>query len=352
MGLTLGEIADAIGGSIEGDPGQRISRVRLVHEAEPGDICVAWDRASVAAIGSSSASAVVTRPGVRVAGCDVIRVENPKQAMFDLLELLHPRSAPPGVIEDGARVADDAVCSEGVFVAAGARVESKARLGPRVQIHANAVVGAGAEVGEDSVLHPAVIVYPGIRIGARVVIYGGAIIGSEGFGFLKTDDGRYRRIPQLGTVEIEDDVEIGAGTTIDRATLGKTIIRRGTKIDNLVQVGHNTEIGADCCIVGQAGVAGSSRIGEGTVIGAQAGVSDHVTVGPSSRIAARSGVLTDAETGGWVGTPALLAPGGLRVVALTKRLPEIYDELRSLRRRCEALERELDRRRSPDEPTR
>lgn len=340
MGLTLGEIAKAIGGSLVGDPDHRVSRVREVPEAGPGEICVIWDSASSDAVEFSSASAFVAAPDMQVVGSNVIRVNDPQQAMIDLLELLHPSPVPPAVIEDGARVADDAICLEGVYVAAGARVESGAMLSPRVQVHANAVVGAGVVVGEGSVLHPGVVIYGGTRIGRRVVVHSGAVIGSDGFGYRRTEDGQYRKIPQVGIVEIEDDVEIGAGTTIDRAALGKTVIGRGTKIDNLVQIAHNTSIGEDCCIVGQAGVAGSSRIGDSTVIGAQAGVSDHVSVGPGVRIGAQAGVLDDLDSGDWIGSPAMPATRARRVVAIMARLPEIYDELRSLRRRCEALEKQ------------
>jgi len=272
--------------------------------------------------------------------------------LIDLLELLHPSPQPPAVIEDGAWVADDATCSEGVYVAAGARVESGAMLSPRVQVHANAVVGAGVVVGEESVLHPGVVVYRGTRIGRRVIVHSGAVIGSDGFGYRRTDDGTYRKIPQVGIVEIEDDVEIGAGTTIDRAALGRTVIGRGTKIDNLVQIAHNTSIGEDCCIVAQAGVAGSSRIGDSTVICAQAGVSDHVSVGPGARIGAQAGVLGDVDSGDWMGSPVLPAARARRVAAIIKKLPEIYDELRSLRRRCEALEKRAEHLPPADTPKR
>lgn len=338
MSLSLGEIAISIDGDLVGDPEHRVSRVREVLKAGPGEICVVWDSASVEAIESSSASAFVAAPGVQVEGGNVIRVNDPQQAMIDLLGLLHPSPMPPALIEDGARVADDATCSEGVYIAAGATVESGAMLGPRVQIHTNAVIGAGVEVGEESVIHPGVVVYGGTRIGRRVVVHSGAVIGSDGFGYRRAENGQYRKIPQVGIVEIEDDVEIGAGTTIDRAALGKTVIGRGTKIDNLVQVAHNTSIGEDCCIVGQAGIAGSSQIGDSTLIGAQAGVSDHVSVGAGVRIGAQAGVLDDLESGDWMGSPAMPAERARRVLAIMNRLPEIYDELRSLRRRCEALE--------------
>jgi UDP-3-O-[3-hydroxymyristoyl] glucosamine N-acyltransferase len=332
MRLTLQEIARVLDGSLSGDPEIRVASVRPLEQAGPGDICVVWEQTAIDAIVSSSAAAFVTAPGVQVEGCNLIRVGQPREALVTLLELLHPAPRPPAMFEAGAHVAADARCGVGVYVAAGARIESGAQLGARVQVHANAVVGADVVIGDDSIIHPNATVLRGTRIGCRVVIHSGAVIGSDGFGYVRTAEGRQRKIPHVGIVEIEDDVEIGAGTTVDRAILGRTLIRRGTKIDNLVQIAHNADIGADCCIVAQAGVAGSSRIGDAAVISAQAGISDHVTVGPRVRIGAGAGVADDLASGDWMGSPAVPAARARRIQAIIKRLPEIYDELRTLRR--------------------
>ena len=334
MGLTLKEIVRILDGSLVGDPELTVSNVKPPEDAAPGDICVVWEQAANEAIAASSASAFVTASAVEVEGRNLIRVTEPREALITLLELLHPPPRPPAMIEAGALVAAGARCADGVYVAAGARVESGAVLGARVQVHANAVVGTDVVIGDDSIIHPNATVLRGTRIGCRVVIHSGAVIGSDGFGYVRSAEGRQRKIPHVGIVEIEDDVEIGAGTTVDRAILGRTLIRRGTKIDNLVQIAHNTEIGADCCIVAQAGIAGSSRIGDAAVISAQAGVSDHVTVGPRVRVGARSGVADNIAAGDWLGSPALPAARARRIQAIMKRLPEIYDELRSLRRLC------------------
>ena len=349
MKVSLGEIARILDGSLDGDPEFEVERVATVGEAQSGEICVVWEPEAAEATAFSSASAFVTGKDVRVKHENQIQVAEPREALIDLLELLHPLPEAPEGIEEGARVAADVNCADGVFISSGATVASGAVLGPRVQIHTGASIGPHVVVGEDSVIYPNVTVYGGARIGKRVVIHGGAVVGSDGFGYRQAEDGRQRKIPQVGTVEIEDDVEIGAGTTIDRATLGKTVIRRGTKIDNLVQIAHNCEIGEDCCIIGQAGVAGSSRVGRSTIIGAQAGISDHVTVGDRVQIGAQSGVADDLPGGDWIGSPAMAAERAPRVFAVLKRLPEIHEELRTLRRRCEELELEIEELRSASE---
>ena len=284
MSVSLGEIARVLKGTLEGDPGQEVSRVAPVEEAESGEICVVWDPVSARFIASSSASAFVTAVDLQVERGNQIRVADPQEALIDLLEMLHPFQSPPEGIEEGAHVAADVRCADGVYISSAAKVGSGVVLGSRAQIHAGTSIGSGVSIGEDSIIHSNVSIYSGARIGNRVVIHSGAVIGSDGYGYRKAADGRRRKIPQIGTVEIEDDVEIGAGTTIDRATLGRTIIRRGTKIDNLVQIAHNSEIGEDCCIVAQAGLAGSVRVGDSTEIGAQAGISDHVTVGDGVQV--------------------------------------------------------------------
>ena len=332
MDVTLKEIARIVDGSIVGDPELTVSGVQSPELASDRDVCVLWGQAAPAAISASSAAAFVIAASAPAEGRNLIRVAEPREALITLLELFHPAPPPPATIEAGATVAADVQRGEGAFIAAGARVAAGAVLGARVQIHANAVVGADVVIGDDSIIHPNATVLRGTRIGSRVVIHSGAVIGSDGFGYVRTADGRQRKIPHVGIVDIEDDVEIGAGTTVDRAIFGRTLIRRGTKIDNLVQVAHNVEIGADCCIVGQAGIAGSSRIGDAAVISAQAGVLDHVTVGPGVRVGAGSGVTDDLASGDWMGSPAVPAARGRRIQAIIQRLPEIYDELRALRR--------------------
>lgn len=343
MGFTLRKITDVLDGELTGDPDATVDCVCPVEAQDTNGICVIWDPRIAAGLVDPLAAAFVTGPGVELLDANTIRVSDPRTALVDLLELLHPQSRPPSHIEKGAVVSADASCADDVFVASGAQIEGGAVLSAGVEIHANSYVGHDVFVGQDSIIYPNATLCRGTRIGRRVIVHSGAVIGSDGYGYLTTADGRRRKIPQVGIVEIEDDVEIGAGTTIDRATIGRTVVRSGAKIDNQVQIAHNCDIGHDCCIVSQVGIAGTTRIGDRTVIGGQAGILDHVTVGSDVRIAGQSGVVENAPSGDWLGSPALPGPRYRRAAALWARLPEIKEELRTLRKKCQVLEEEIAR---------
>ncbi|MCD4751207.1 MAG: UDP-3-O-(3-hydroxymyristoyl)glucosamine N-acyltransferase [Thermoanaerobaculales bacterium] len=340
MSFTLSQINDRLGGTLKGDGQARVQSVRSLDEAGPGDICVVWQADALHAASRCDATCIVTLENAGFEHENVIEVADPRLALAEILILIHSIKRAEFGVEPGAHIAADVVCNE-VYVAAGARIATGVQLGRRVEVHANAVIGAGVKVGEGSIIHANATLCPGVQVGRRVVIHSNAVIGSDGFGY-QSSDGSHRKIPQVGTVVIEDDVEIGAGTTIDRATLSRTIIRRGTKIDNLVQIAHNCDIGEDCVIVAQAGIAGSTTVGAGSIIGAQAGVADHVVVGRRVRVGAKSGVADNIPEGDWIGSPALPAVRARRALNLIGRLPEIYEELRSLRKTCSALEEKLD----------
>jgi UDP-3-O-[3-hydroxymyristoyl] glucosamine N-acyltransferase len=228
----------------------------------------------------------------------------------------------------------DATAAIGALAIVGAR----ARISASVRLHPLVYVGADAEVGEGSELYPHVVVRERVSLGRRVIVHAGAVIGSDGFGYVPGPDG-HRKIPQVGTVIIEDDVEIGANSAIDRAMLGATIVRRGTKIDNLVQVGHNVEIGERSILVAQVGISGSSRLGRAVVLGGQVGIADHVTVGDEAKIAAQSGVHADVPAGErLLGTPARPITQAKRIMLAENHLPEVARRLRALERRLERLE--------------
>ncbi len=338
MTFTVSQISQQIGGALKGDGQAQIQAVRSLNEAGRGDICVVWQKEILRTSGCQ-ATCIVTFENSGLEDRNVIEVADPRKALADILIMIHSTQRMEFCVEPGASVASDVLCDE-VFVADGARVAAGVELGRRVEIHANAVIGAGVRIGEGSIVHANATLCPGVRIGRRVVIHSNAVIGSDGFGYQYTD-GVHRKIPQVGTVVVEDDVEIGAGATIDRATLSHTIIRRGTKIDNLVQIAHNCDIGEDCVIVAQAGIAGSATVGAGSILGAQVGVADHVVVGDGVRVGAKSGVADNIPEGDWIGAPALPAVRARRALNLVGRLPEIYEELRSLRKKCSALEERL-----------
>jgi UDP-3-O-[3-hydroxymyristoyl] glucosamine N-acyltransferase len=218
------------------------------------------------------------------------------------------------------------VLGKDVHVGPFAVVAEGAVVGDRVTLYPGAYVGKGAVVGEDSVLHPQVTLYEGVRVGKRALLHAGCVIGSDGFGFAPTPDG-YRKIPQVGTVEIGDDVEIGANTTIDRAALGVTRVGSGTKLDNLIQVGHNVEIGRDTVIAAQVGIAGSARVGNRVMIGGQAGLAGHIEVGDGVMLGAKTGVavpLSAKENRAWSGVPAMPHRTWLKMSTLLPRLPELF----------------------------
>jgi len=238
-------------------------------------------------------------------------------------------------------VAATAIIDPSAAVGPLAVVDAGARIGARTRVHALAYVGLGAEIGEDSVIGPHVVVLERVRVGRRVILHPGVVLGADGFGYMR-DGASYRKIPQVGTVVIEDDVEIGANATVDRATLGATIVRRGAKIDNLVQVAHNVEIGEHSVVAAQAGVAGSSRVGRDVVLGGQAGVADHVTIGDGAMLSAQAGVTQDVPAGaklaGTWGRPALQAR---RIWIAQAELPEMVGRLKKLERRVAELEARL-----------
>ncbi len=341
VAYTLAELAARLEGAVEGDGRLEIQGVDSIPLAGDRQIAVVLDAAHAAAARASAAAAFVASPGLALDGRAVIRVAVPRVALIELLELFHPRAPRRAGVEAGAVVAESARLAPDVWVAAGARIEAGAVLARGVEIHAHAVVGRDATIGPDCVLHPHVVLYPGTRLGARVEIHAGSVIGRPGFGYHRDATGRQRRIPQVGWVEIEDDVEIGTHCAIDRATFGATRVRRGTKIDNLVQVGHNSDLGEDCCIIAQVGISGSVEIGARSLLSGQVGVADHAVLDAETRVGAQSGVVGHLEGGEWIGYPALPAPRARRVYGLLARLPELFRELRELRAECAELRARL-----------
>jgi UDP-3-O-[3-hydroxymyristoyl] glucosamine N-acyltransferase len=331
--MTLGEIALAIGGTVDGDPLRLVERVRGIETAGSREIAVVFDRRYFAAIDRCGAEALVIPEDWGTTRTNVIRVPDPGRSLAPLAALFARSEARPG-IDPHAFVAPSAALGTDVSIAACAHVGENVCLGDRVRIHANAVIGDDCVFGDDCVIHPNVTIYPRSRLGNRVVVHAGTVIGSDGFGFVHGE-----RIPQVGIVEIEDDVEIGANCTIDRATFEVTRIGAGTKIDNLVQVGHNSDIGPHCVLVGQSGIAGSVTLGAGVQLGGQSGVSDHTTVGPGVRIGAKSGVHSDIAEGEWLGSPAQPRELAGRIFAILPHLPEYRERVRELEARVEELQK-------------
>jgi len=347
--FTLAAIAARIGGLIEGADGAlEIAGVRPLDEAREGDITLVTRPTQVPVLEQTRAAAAVAPIGLRTFGKPTVHVPEPRLAFAQLIEMFYCRRArevtgvdPRAMVDPSARIGDD------VNVAGGAYVARDAVIGDRVDIYPGVYLGEGVRVGDDSVVFANVAVYPGTVIGQRVRIHSGVVIGGDGFGYTQTPSGEHYKIPQVGGVEIGDDVEIGANTAIDRATLSVTRIGKGTKIDNLVQIAHNVTLGEHVCVVAQAGIAGSSRVGDHAVLAAAAGVIDHVTIGEGAQVAARAGVTRDVAPGISVGgTPAIPLHQAVRAYSMIQMLPELRRRLKELEERCARLEAELHTRRT------
>jgi UDP-3-O-[3-hydroxymyristoyl] glucosamine N-acyltransferase len=334
---TLKDVADRIGGEATGTLTLKLHGVRASEEAEAGDLAVVFDGKSPERLKTSRASAFVVPAELKIEAVNVIRVADPRAAFVTLLRWFYPEPPRRSGTDPRATVSRSARLGAEVFVGPGAVVGDGAVLGDRVTLHANVCVDERCVVGDDSELFPGVTLYPDTRIGRRVRLHAGVVIGADGFGYLREASGVQTKIPQVGTVEIGDDVEIGANTTVDRATLGTTRIREGTKIDNLVQIGHNCTVGKHCCLVAQVGVSGSVEIGNFCVLAGQVGIGDHVKLADGVIVGAQSGVMRDLGPGRWIGYPAMPAEQALQAYLLLTKLPELRQRMLRLEKRVEEL---------------
>ena len=303
-----------------------MSGIAAVDKAGPGQVTFLSNPKYADQARETKASAIIARQPIPGAACAFLLTPDPYLAFARAVEQFHPPVRLAAGVSAQASVHPTARLGEEVHVGPFAVVAEGAVVGDRVTLYPGAYVGKGAVVGEDSVLYPRVTLYEGVRVGKRAILHAGCVIGSDGFGFAPTPEG-YRKIPQVGTVEIGDDVEIGANTTIDRAALGVTRVGRGTKLDNLIQVGHNVEIGRDTVIAAQVGIAGSTRVGDRVMIGGQAGLSGHLAVGDGVMLGAKTGVLvslTASEHRTWSGVPAMPHRTWLKMGSLLPKLPELF----------------------------
>jgi UDP-3-O-[3-hydroxymyristoyl] glucosamine N-acyltransferase len=333
--FSLSEIAARIGGEVRGDASRPIAGVQPLDTAGPDDLSFLAHPRYREAAAKSRAAALLVRRGEDLAGRDLLLVEQPYTALAAVIGLFHPPTPPARSVSPLASVDPTAHLGRDVTVGPFAVVGAEAAVGDRAVLHPGVVLGERVSVGADSVLHPGVVVYAGCVLGARVLIHAGAVIGSDGFGFGEESGGR-AKIPQVGIVRIEDDTEIGAGTTIDRATFGSTIVGRGSRIDNLVQIGHNVVIGEGAVLVAQSGIAGSTTIGAGAILAGQAGVAGHLRVGRGAIIGAKSAALADVADGAFVvGHPAIDHREWKRAQAALRRLPDLLKRLQRLEAACE-----------------
>ncbi|HKQ39525.1 MAG TPA: UDP-3-O-(3-hydroxymyristoyl)glucosamine N-acyltransferase [Verrucomicrobiae bacterium] len=339
MPFTAAEIASHVGAEVLGDSSVQLHAFALPESARPGDLVFAETDGSFARAQKSAASAILLDETLAAdANTKVlIRAVNPRVAFAKVLALFFPPERfnpgihPTAVIAKSASV--DATAHIGPWCVVGDRV----RIGARCALQCSNHIGADSALGEDANLFPNVTVYARSQIGKRVTIHSGTIVGSDGYGYV-LDQGIQRKIPQIGNVIIHDDVEIGSNVTVDRGALGSTIIGKGTKVDNLVQIGHNVIIGEHCIIIAQVGIAGSTKIGNYTTVAGQAGIAGHLKIGNQVTVGAQSGVMTDIADGEkWLGTPAASGRETKRIWASWYRLPELLQRVAELERELKRL---------------
>jgi UDP-3-O-[3-hydroxymyristoyl] glucosamine N-acyltransferase len=341
MEITLEELARKLGGRVAGDGGVRLRGVAGLDEAGAGDLSFLANAKYMALLSTTKASAVVVKEGV-ACPLPALVVANPDLAFGRAAELFvgTPPPPPPGV-HPTALVAPGARLGAGAAVGPLCIVEEGAVIGERTVLAAQVYVGRDAKIGPDCLLHPQTVVRERCELGARVILQPGAVIGGDGFGYA-TDRGVHHKIPQVGIVVLEDDVEIGSNSTIDRARFGRTVVGRGTKIDNLVMIAHNVSTGRGCLLVSQCGVAGSTRLGDYVVLAGQAGVIGHLELGDGAVITAQTGLTKDVPPGAVMsGSPASDRKTHLKELAALARIPEALPELRRLREELDALKKKI-----------
>jgi UDP-3-O-[3-hydroxymyristoyl] glucosamine N-acyltransferase len=342
---TLAELSHLCGAELRGDGAGVVEGPAALSEAGPREISFLADMRYRAHFLATRAGAVLVPRGFESPRQDLalLLCQDPNASFTRVVEAFAvPEPAPPAGVHPTAHVDPTAKIDSSASIGPLCCVAAQARIGPRTVLHAAVSIGRGVEIGAGTVLHPSVVCYPGIRIGARCIVHAGAVLGADGYGFEPSPDPSeiWRKIPQCGTVLVEDDVEIGANATVDRGRFGATRIERGAKIDNLVHIAHNVVIGAGALIVAQVGIAGSTRVGPRAILAGQAGINGHIEIGAGARIAAQAGVFGDVPAGAdYLGWPARPRGEAMRRYAHVERLPQTVERLKELERRVDELER-------------
>ena len=334
MPFTAAEIANHLQGEVIGAAGTLLKSFAPADRAQPGDLTFAENGEFFARAEQSAASAIIVAGPLPASGKVLIRVANARVAFAKALALFFPETALPPGIHPSAVIAPSALVDSSAYVGPNCVIGERTRIGGGAVLHAGDFVGDDCQIGAGAVLFPNVTLYPRTELGQRVRIHSGTVIGADGFGYV-LDAGAHRKVPQIGNVILGDDVEIGANVTIDRGALKPTVIGRGTKIDNLVQIGHNVQIGEHCLVISQVGISGSCELGDYVILAGQVGMSGHLKVGSRATVAAQSGVMNDVPAGEkWLGSPAQPDKQTKRQMLALQRLP-------GLLRRVTKIEKQL-----------
>lgn len=339
MELTASQLAALVNGQVEGDENVKVNTFAKIEEGHPGALSFLANPKYTHYIYTTESSVVLVRRDFvaeQPVKSTLIRVDDPYATVAHLLDMVTKMSQvekrgveSPSFVAEGVIVPDDAYVGAFAYIGAGAKVGAGAKIYPQVY------VGAGCEIGEGTILYPGVKVYDGCKIGKNCILHSGVVIGGDGFGFAPVE-GHYEKIPQTGNVVIDDDVEIGANTTVDRAMMGSTRIGRGTKLDNLIQIAHNCSVGSDTVMAAQVGIAGSAKIGNNCMIGGQVGIVGHISIADGTHIGAQSGVNKATKPGDSVmGAPAVEMGEYARGLVYVKKLGSLYDRVKELEKKVE-----------------
>lgn len=347
MEFTAKDIAALIGGTIEGNPEVKVNRLARIEDGEPGALSFLANPKYLPFIYNTQSSIILISdsfvPDQPIKNT-LIRVEDPYTAFAKLLEMYDKMRNSKSGLSTLASISPSAIVGENGYVGDFVVISENVSIGNNVKIYPNCYIGENVKVADGTVLYPGVIVYHDCTIGSNCTLHGGVVIGADGFGFAPQTDNNYKKVAQIGNVVIEDNVEIGANTTIDRATLGSTIIRRGVKLDNLIQVGHNVEIGENTVIAAQTGIAGSTKLGKNNMIGGQVGFAGHLVIADDVKIGAQAGLAGNVNTPGSIllGAPAIDISRFRRIIAIFNNLDKLYSRIGDLEKTIKVLQSEKE----------
>lgn len=342
MEFTAQFIADYFKGEVIGNPGAKVTKPARIEEGKPGCLCFLANPKYEKYLYTTKASVVMVNKDLAITqevSATIVKVDNAYQAIATMLNLFSQQKDLYKGRKWGAKVAWTAKVGKDVYIGSTAIVERRAKIGKGAKIFPQVYVGYGAEIGENTILYPGVKVYAGCKIGNNCIIHAGTVIGSDGFGFAPDENNVYKKIPQLGNVVIEDDVELGANCTIDRATMGSTVIRKGAKLDNLVHLAHNVEIGENTVIAAQCGIAGSAKIGRNNMFGGQVGVVGHISLADGTKVGAQAGVSNTIEKEGMtlLGSPAVDISETRKSMVIYRKLPELRNKVLEIEKQLAKL---------------
>ena len=352
MKLSAKQIAGILNGKVEGNEQVEVDNFSKIEEGKPGTLTFLANLKYTHYIYETKASIVLvnddfTPENALPETLTLIRVKDAYHALAALLDLVEQSKPKKTGIESPVFISSSASFSqEGIYIGAFSYIGENVRIGKNVAVYPQSYIGDNVEIGDNTVIYAGVKLYAGCKIGQRCIIHAGAVIGSDGFGFAKEGES-YKKIPQLGNVVIEDDVEIGANTTIDRAVMESTLIRRGVKLDNLIQIAHNVEIGENTGIAAQAGISGSTKVGKNCMIAGQVGLGGHITIGDNTNIGAQAGIISNIESGRSImGSPAINVKNFFRSSIIFAKLPDLYRSHNQLEKEIETLKKKINNEKS------